>query len=140
MPSDPLAPLSDLPGVADGVARARSAVDALLNQARATPDQAKRRDVYGQIITRLHQDVPLPKDDVGHDACPKCHCSLIDVEQRLRFMRCGSRGQARVLVTVSEEDWASHRTRFLAVSTFERLPPRRGIAPGYPQAGAVSGR
>ena len=29
---------------------------------------------------------------------------LIDVEQRLRYMRCGSRGEARVLVTVSEED------------------------------------
>jgi len=38
---------------------ANPAVDALLDQARATPDQAKRRDLYGQLITKLHEDVPL---------------------------------------------------------------------------------
>jgi peptide/nickel transport system substrate-binding protein len=36
-----------------------SAVDALIDQARATPDLAKRRDLYGQVITKLHEDVPL---------------------------------------------------------------------------------
>ncbi len=35
------------------------AVDALLDEARKTPDTAKRRDLYGQVITRLHDDVPL---------------------------------------------------------------------------------
>jgi peptide/nickel transport system substrate-binding protein len=34
-------------------------VDVLVDQARATADVAKRRDIYGQIITQLHQDVPL---------------------------------------------------------------------------------
>jgi peptide/nickel transport system substrate-binding protein len=34
-------------------------VDALIDQARATPDLAKRRDLYGQLVTKLHQDVPL---------------------------------------------------------------------------------
>jgi hypothetical protein len=29
---------------------------------------------------------------------------LFEVEERLRCMRCGSRGEARILVTVSEED------------------------------------
>jgi peptide/nickel transport system substrate-binding protein len=38
---------------------ANPAVDDLLNQARATPDQAKRKDLYGQLITKLHEDVPL---------------------------------------------------------------------------------
>ncbi|TMM36250.1 MAG: ABC transporter substrate-binding protein [Actinobacteria bacterium] len=35
------------------------AVDDLLSQARAAPDTAKRRDLYGQLITKLHEDVPL---------------------------------------------------------------------------------
>ncbi|WP_211588772.1 ABC transporter substrate-binding protein [Allorhizocola rhizosphaerae] len=35
------------------------AVDALLDEARRTPDTAKRRDLYGQVITKLHDDVPL---------------------------------------------------------------------------------
>jgi peptide/nickel transport system substrate-binding protein len=34
-------------------------MDALLGQARSAPDVAKRRDLYGQIITKLHEDVPL---------------------------------------------------------------------------------
>jgi peptide/nickel transport system substrate-binding protein len=34
-------------------------VDVLVDQARATADVAKRRDIYGQIITQLHQDAPL---------------------------------------------------------------------------------
>ena len=32
------------------------------------------------------------------------HTFLSDMEQRLRCRRCGSRGDARLLVTVSEED------------------------------------
>ena len=38
---------------------ANPTVDDLLNQARAAQDQAKRRDLYGQVITKLHQDAPL---------------------------------------------------------------------------------
>jgi peptide/nickel transport system substrate-binding protein len=38
---------------------ASPAVDGLLDQARATPDQAKRKDLYGQLITKLHEDEPL---------------------------------------------------------------------------------
>jgi peptide/nickel transport system substrate-binding protein len=38
---------------------ASPAMDSLLDQARSVPDVAKRRDVYGQIITKLHEDVPL---------------------------------------------------------------------------------
>jgi peptide/nickel transport system substrate-binding protein len=36
-----------------------SSVDVLVDQARATADVARRRDIYGQIITQLHKDVPL---------------------------------------------------------------------------------
>jgi peptide/nickel transport system substrate-binding protein len=35
------------------------AVDALIDQARAKPDVAARRDLYGQVITKLHEDAPL---------------------------------------------------------------------------------
>jgi len=35
------------------------AVDALIDQARGTTDEAKRRDLYGQVITKLHEDAPL---------------------------------------------------------------------------------
>jgi peptide/nickel transport system substrate-binding protein len=35
------------------------AVDALIDQARAKPDVAVRRDLYGQVITKLHEDAPL---------------------------------------------------------------------------------
>jgi peptide/nickel transport system substrate-binding protein len=34
-------------------------VDDLLKQARAATDPAKRSDLYGQLITQLHKDVPL---------------------------------------------------------------------------------
>ena len=34
-------------------------VDSLLDQARKTPDVAARRDLYGQVITKLHDDAPL---------------------------------------------------------------------------------
>jgi peptide/nickel transport system substrate-binding protein len=34
-------------------------VDKLIDQARAETDTAARRDLYGQIITQLHQDSPL---------------------------------------------------------------------------------
>jgi peptide/nickel transport system substrate-binding protein len=34
-------------------------VDALVDQARAATDLAKRRDLYGQLVTKLHEDVPL---------------------------------------------------------------------------------
>jgi peptide/nickel transport system substrate-binding protein len=36
-----------------------STVDNLLDQARKTPDVNARKDLYGQVITKLHQDVPL---------------------------------------------------------------------------------
>ena len=45
----------------------------------------------------VHQDVPLPKDDAGRDACPKCHCSLFDVEHRERIIE--DLIPARVVVT-----------------------------------------
>jgi peptide/nickel transport system substrate-binding protein len=35
------------------------AVDDLIAQARAEPDVAKRRDLYGKVITQVHQDDPL---------------------------------------------------------------------------------
>ncbi len=35
------------------------AVDALLDQARKSADPAQRRDLYGQVITKLHEDAPL---------------------------------------------------------------------------------
>lgn len=35
------------------------AVDALIDQARAEPDVAARRDLYGKVISQLHQDLPL---------------------------------------------------------------------------------
>jgi peptide/nickel transport system substrate-binding protein len=35
------------------------ATDALIDQARSAPDLAKRRELYGQVITKLHEDVPL---------------------------------------------------------------------------------
>jgi peptide/nickel transport system substrate-binding protein len=35
------------------------AVDALIDQARKTPSAETRRDLYGQVITKLHEDVPL---------------------------------------------------------------------------------
>jgi peptide/nickel transport system substrate-binding protein len=38
---------------------ANPAVDALIDQARAKPDVAARRDLYGQVITKLHEDAPL---------------------------------------------------------------------------------
>ena len=45
-----------------------STVDALLAQARAEADVAARRDLYGQVITQLHQDVPhhlpLPAEEL----------------------------------------------------------------------------
>jgi peptide/nickel transport system substrate-binding protein len=34
-------------------------VDQLIAQARATNDQAQRRDLYGQIVSKLHDDLPL---------------------------------------------------------------------------------
>jgi peptide/nickel transport system substrate-binding protein len=36
-----------------------AAVDGLIDQARATADVAKRRELYGQVITQVHQDAPL---------------------------------------------------------------------------------
>jgi peptide/nickel transport system substrate-binding protein len=35
------------------------AVDALIDEARSTPDNAKRKDLYGRVITKLHEDLPL---------------------------------------------------------------------------------
>ncbi|MDT4988683.1 MAG: peptide/nickel transport system substrate-binding protein [Micromonosporaceae bacterium] len=35
------------------------ALDSLIDAARATPDLAKRRTLYGQIVTKLHEDAPL---------------------------------------------------------------------------------
>jgi peptide/nickel transport system substrate-binding protein len=36
-----------------------SPVDSLIDQSRANPDVAARRALYGQVITQLHQDLPL---------------------------------------------------------------------------------
>ncbi|MEN3305427.1 MAG: peptide/nickel transport system substrate-binding protein [Micromonosporaceae bacterium] len=36
-----------------------STVDSLLAQARSKADVASRRDLYGQVVTQLHQDAPL---------------------------------------------------------------------------------
>src|SRR5438876_7591391 len=33
----------------------------------------------------VHQDVPLPKDDSGLPACPRCNCSLSDVKSHQRL-------------------------------------------------------
>jgi peptide/nickel transport system substrate-binding protein len=38
---------------------ANSSVDSLLDHARAKSDVAARRDLYGKVITQLHQDVPI---------------------------------------------------------------------------------
>jgi len=38
---------------------ANAGVDGMLDQARASADVGARRDLYGKIITQLHQDVPL---------------------------------------------------------------------------------
>jgi peptide/nickel transport system substrate-binding protein len=38
---------------------ANPTVDGLIDQARTTTDQGKRRDLYGQVITKLHEDAPL---------------------------------------------------------------------------------
>lgn len=35
------------------------AMDTLLTQARQTTDAAQRKDAYGQVVTKLHTDVPL---------------------------------------------------------------------------------
>jgi peptide/nickel transport system substrate-binding protein len=35
------------------------AVDALIDEARSTPDVAKRRELYGRVITKLQEDAPL---------------------------------------------------------------------------------
>jgi peptide/nickel transport system substrate-binding protein len=47
-----------------------SSVDSLVAQARAKPDLASRRDLYGQVITQLHKDVGIiylyrPKNFTG---------------------------------------------------------------------------
>jgi len=34
-------------------------VDGWLDQARKNPDTATRKDLYGKVITKLHEDVPL---------------------------------------------------------------------------------
>jgi peptide/nickel transport system substrate-binding protein len=34
-------------------------VDSLIDQARKTPDVTARRDLYGQVITKIHDDAPL---------------------------------------------------------------------------------
>jgi peptide/nickel transport system substrate-binding protein len=34
-------------------------VDQLIAQARATNDEARRRDLYGQLITKTHEDLPI---------------------------------------------------------------------------------
>ena len=46
-------------GLAEHQRLQQPTVDALIDQARAEPDVAARRDLYGQVITQLHQDLPL---------------------------------------------------------------------------------
>jgi hypothetical protein len=73
--TDPLAPLLDLPGVSDGVARARDAVDALLGNRvlrRRSPDVSAESALRGAWAAALLQGLPggreIPLDDVRSGA------------------------------------------------------------------------
>lgn len=45
----------------------------------------------------VHQDVPLPRDDAGRPACPRCNCSLSDVKRHERLVE--DLVPAKVIVT-----------------------------------------
>ncbi|WP_304046349.1 oxidoreductase [Jatrophihabitans endophyticus] len=67
MPSDPLAPLLDLPGVTDGVARSRSAVDALLGNRtlrRRSPDVSAESSLRGAWASAWLAGEQVALDDV----------------------------------------------------------------------------
>jgi hypothetical protein len=65
--SDPLAPLLDLPGVADGVAATRSAVDTLLNNRvlrRRSPDVSAESSLRGAWISAVLSGASASLEDV----------------------------------------------------------------------------
>lgn len=67
MPPDPLAPLLDLPGVADGVARTRTAVDALLGNRtlrRRSADVSAESALRGAWASAWLSGDEVPLDDV----------------------------------------------------------------------------
>jgi hypothetical protein len=67
VPDDPLAPLLELPGVADGVARARAAVDALLNNRtlrRRSPDVSAESSLRGAWASAWLAGREVPLADV----------------------------------------------------------------------------
>ena len=71
MPSDPLAPLLDLPGVLDGVARSRTAVDALLGNRtlrRRSPDVSAESSLRGAWASAWLAGVEVPLDLVRSGA------------------------------------------------------------------------
>ncbi|HVU91590.1 MAG TPA: hypothetical protein VHC23_05110, partial [Jatrophihabitans sp.] len=62
MTADPLAPLLDLPGVADGVDRARAAVDALLGNRtlrRRSPDVSAESSLRGAWASAVLAGEPV---------------------------------------------------------------------------------
>ena len=68
---DPLAPLLDLPGVADGVARARAAVDALLTNRtlrRRSADVSAESSLRGAWASAWLAGHEVPLDDVRSGA------------------------------------------------------------------------
>lgn len=71
MTADPLAPLLDLPGVADGVAAGRSAVDALLNNRvlrQRSPDVSAESSLRGAWIAATLAGAPAGLDEVRSGA------------------------------------------------------------------------
>lgn len=67
MPADPLAPLLDLPGVADAVARTRTAVDALLGNRtlrRRSADVSAESALRGAWASAWLAGHEFPLDDV----------------------------------------------------------------------------
>lgn len=71
MPADPLAPLLDLPGVADGVARTRAAVDALLSNRtlrRRSADVSAESSLRGAWASAWLAGHEIALDDVRSGA------------------------------------------------------------------------
>jgi hypothetical protein len=69
--ADPLAPLLDLPGVADGVAATRSAVDTLLNNRvlrRRSPDVSAESSLRGAWISAVLSGASASLEDVRSGA------------------------------------------------------------------------
>lgn len=71
MTADPLAPLLDLPGVADGVAATRTAVDTLLNNRvlrRSSPDVSAESSLRGAWISAVLDGATASLEDVRSGA------------------------------------------------------------------------